>query len=67
MTSARLSCPHPCAGSYCPYTRTEPECIGCSSRPQLDAYFERCKAAKERPVLDPYDRALNAWQRLQKL
>ena len=65
MTSARLSCPYPCAGSYCPFTRADAECINCEHRPQLDAYHQRCAAAAAEPITSPYDRAVNAWQRLQ--
>jgi hypothetical protein len=33
-------CPYPCAGSYCPYIRSDAECIACEARPRLDDYFQ---------------------------
>jgi hypothetical protein len=42
--STRPSCPYPCAGSCCPYIRSDAECIACEARPALDAHFEELEA-----------------------
>jgi hypothetical protein len=34
----RPPCPYPCAGSYCPFTRSDADCIACEARPALDAW-----------------------------
>lgn len=39
MATARPACPYPCAGSYCPFTRSDAECIACEHRPALDAHY----------------------------
>ena len=40
----RPRCPYPCAGSYCPHTASDPECIACEARPVLDAYHRALAA-----------------------
>jgi hypothetical protein len=42
--STRPSCPYPCAGSGCPYIRSDAECIACEARPALDAHFRELEA-----------------------
>lgn len=38
--ASRPTCPYPCAGSGCPYIRTDAECIACDARPILDAWYQ---------------------------
>ena len=38
MHTIKPRCPYPCAGSYCPFTRSDAECLACEARPLLDAY-----------------------------
>lgn len=49
-TTSRPACPYPCAGSGCPFIRSDAECIACEARPALDAHY----------------RALEAWDRAQE-
>jgi hypothetical protein len=43
-TTTRPACPYPCAGSCCPHTRQDAECIACEARPALDAYHRALQA-----------------------
>lgn len=38
------ACPYPCAGSCCPYIRSDAECFACDSRPALDAHYQALEA-----------------------
>lgn len=40
----RPPCPYPCAGSFCPYTRSDAECLACEARPALDAWHRAAQA-----------------------
>jgi len=44
MTSPRPACPYPCAGSCCPFTRADAECLACEARPLLDAHHRALAA-----------------------
>jgi len=43
-TTTRPVCPYPCAGSGCPYIRSDAECITCDARPILDAHYRALMA-----------------------
>lgn len=66
MTTTRPRCPYPCAGSFCPYTGSEPECLACEARPLLDAYrrdvaaweAEQDRTGASHPYTSP---ALSGW------
>ena len=57
-TTTRPACPYPCAGSCCPFTRSEPECITCEARPALDAWHRAIQA---------WDEAYNAGHQAEQL
>jgi hypothetical protein len=38
MTTSRPVCPFPCAGSFCPFITSDPECMACDFRDVHDAY-----------------------------
>lgn len=42
--STRPHCPYPCAGSFCPYTESDPECHACEARLLLDAHHRAMDA-----------------------
>jgi hypothetical protein len=42
--TARPACPYPCAGSCCPFTRADAECLACEARPLLDAHHQALAA-----------------------
>ena len=67
-TTTRPVCPYPCAGSACPYIRSDAECIACDARPLLDAHYRALEAWHEAQELDltgsshPYNSpALAGW------
>ena len=40
----RPPCPYPCAGSGCPFIRSDAECLACEARPILDAHYQALEA-----------------------
>lgn len=67
-TTTRPACPYPCAGSGCPYIRSDAECMACEARPGLDSYYRRLEewdAAQEHDLTGsshPYNSpALAGW------